>query len=330
MALPMINDTREAYPNSKVTVLAPENLADLFISNPAVDRIMTIPKEQAHGLVGVMRIRDLLTPERFDVGYILPPSFGSAAGFSLGQVKERIGYISDGRRLLLTRPLAAPSPLNSEHRSKVYFDLLRRGAGMDIEYISPKFLLNEKDTDAANTLLSRFSIADADEFAVIAFRSVAESRRWGSENYARLAREIIERIDLKVLLIGSGDDQSTGDQIASDSQGRIVNLSGKTSLRELAGILSRGKVFIGNDSGPAHLAAAVGTPLVVLSGADDPMETTPLSDHKRMIRLSELPCISCVKNVCPLKGEDFMRCMRGISVSAVMDEVTHLLTAVVR
>ena len=80
-------------------------------------------------------------------------------------------------------------------------------------------------------------------------------------------------------------------------------------------------IFVGNDSGLAHLAAAVGTQLIVLSGADNPIETSPISDSKEVVYHDELDCISCVKNKCPLRGDRFMQCMKRISV----DDIYNLL-----
>jgi len=326
MALPMINETREAYPGATVTVLTPENMVELFQNNPGIDELLTIPTQYVHGLLSVFKIKDLLIPHDFDVGYVLPPSFGSASALKLAGIGERIGYIVDGRRLLLTRPLPLPTPLNSQHRSTVYFDLLRRGSGAALEDVKPKLFLGEEDSHRGQTLLSGYDISDIDQYAVVAFRAVAESRRWGTENYKALIGALIERFGLKVVLVGSTQDQATGDEICEGQEDlAVANLAGKTSLRELAAICSRAQVFVGNDSGPAHLAAAVGIPVVVLSGADDPKETSPIASRKRLVYLDHLECISCVKNKCPLKGDDFMRCMKEITVDQVCDRVAELI-----
>jgi len=327
MALPMINETREAYPGSSVTLLVPDHLAQLFEANPAVDEIIEIPARHVHGMIAIMKIKDLIADRHFDVGYILPPSFGAAAGFKLGGVENRIGYIADGRRLLLTKPLPLPTPLNATHRSELYFNLLRRGAGVDLEYVHPKIFLNDDDTTRAATLLEGFGIAEGDDYAVIAFRAVAESRRWGDENYTELVKRIVTRWGYRVVLIGTGEDKKAGDRISEAAGEREVkNLAGKTSLREAAAVLSRAKFFVGNDSGPAHLAAAVGVPIVVLSGADDPGATSPMARIKRLIYLDELECISCVKNRCPLKGEQRMQCMTGISADRVLEQIEEIIS----
>ncbi len=328
MAMPMINETREAYPGSTVTVLTPEHLSDLFTSNPGIDRILTIPTHHVHGVIGVFKVKEIISSDEYDIGYVLPPSFGAASSFKLGGVKERIGYIADGRRMLLTKPLPLPTPLNSEHRSKVYFDLLRRGGGVSLEYVKPKVFLSEADGEAAFKLLVGFGVSESDRYAVIAFRAVAESRRWGTENYTELCRRLHSVYSLKVVLVGTEENRKVGDEIAGaagGAEGLTVNLAGKTSLRELAAVCSRAVVFVGNDSGPAHLVAAVGAPLVVLSGADDPQETSPMASKKRLIIRDQLECISCVKNKCPLKGDAFMRCMTEITVDSVMAEVAALM-----
>jgi len=326
MALPMINETREAYSGATITVLAPRYLAELFEQDPAIDEIIRIPSAHVHGLIAVMKIRDLISSRDFDVGYILPPSFGAAAAFKLAGIKERIGYIADGRRLLLSRPLALPNPLNSEHRSELYFNLLRRGAGVELESTRPKLFLNDEDMRRGMQVLSSFGFVEDDKYAVVAFRAVAESRRWGTENYIELIKVILSRYNLKVVLIGSAEDGRDGDQIALSAGTKgVMNLAGKTSLREAAAVMSNARFFVGNDSGPAHLAAAVGTPLIILSGADDPKSTSPISHRKRLIYLDYLDCISCVKNKCPLTGEDYMQCMRGITVKMVTDQVDQLL-----
>jgi heptosyltransferase-2 len=326
MALPMISETREAYPGATVTVLTPEPLADLFVGNTGIDNLWAIPTRHVHGLIGVMKLKEMIGRGAFDIGYILPPSFGAASSFKLAGVKERIGYIADGRRLLLTKPLPLSEPLNSQHRSVVYFDLLRRGAGVSFEYAPPKLVLNDTDRERASTTLAESGLGPNDEYVVIGFQAVAQSRRWGGDRYAALAQRIVGGLNRSVVLIGAGGDRKAGDQVMSMSGiGSIYNVAGMTTLRESAAVLSRAEAFVGNDSGPAHLAAAAGAKLIVLSGADDPAETSPISNRKAIIRRDRLSCIGCVKNVCPLKGDAFMRCMKEISVEEVYEALRDMV-----
>ncbi len=327
LAVPMINETRETYPGSTVTILTPEKLGELYENSQAIDRIIKFPGQYAHGLAGVFKLRELIKDEEFEVGYVLPPSFSSASVFKLSGVKERIGYIADGRRLLLTKPLPLPAPINSCHRSELYFNMLKRATGQELTFVKPKIFLSDNDIDQGQKVLRDFGIADGDKFAAVAFRAVGESRRWGVDNYMELTKRLIAGHNIKVVLIGKDDDRTEGDMIAAGAGStRVYNLAGRTGVRELASILTQALIFIGNDSGAAHLAAAVGTPIVVLSGADDPRETSPLSSQKKLLYMSELECISCVKNKCELKGEAFMQCMKRISVDLVMKTVDELIS----
>jgi heptosyltransferase-2 len=318
MALPMVSETREVHPGSQVTILAPESLVELFTGNPGIDEIIPIPAAHVHGLIGVFKVKELIAKGNYDVGYILPPSFGAASGFKLAGVKERIGYVADGRRLLLTRPITLPEPLNSQHRSVVYFDLLRRGSLSNLDYAPPRLTLNDEDQGKANDILASVGLTEQDKYVAVAHQAVAQSRRWGIDNYASLVQRIIGGLNLHVVLIGSPADRESGEEVKLASLSESVhNLAGMTSLRESAAVLARSEAFVGNDSGPAHLAAAVGAKSVVLSGADDPNETSPISSCKTLIRRGELSCISCVKNVCPLNRGEQMRCMKLISVDDV-------------
>jgi heptosyltransferase-2 len=326
MALPMIGEAREAFPGSSVTLLTPESLVDLFSANPAIDAILPIPREHVHGLLAVMKIKDILAPFTFDVGFILPPSFGSAASMKLAGIKERIGYIADGRRLLLSRPLPLPSPINSEHRSVLYFNLLRRACGADLEYGKPKLFLSDNDLARGGEVLAGFGLNEGQKYIAVAFRAVAESRRWGTERYIELIKAIISRHSLKVVLIGGNEDMAEGDKIVSSaSPHEVINLAGKTTIRESAAVLAGANLFVGNDSGPAHLAASVGIPLVVLSGADDPKATSPIASTKKLVRMNHLDCIGCEKNSCPLPDNSRMACMTGITVEKVLGEIELIL-----
>jgi len=327
MAMPMINETREAYPGCSLTLLIREGLSELFDGNQAIDTCQTFPDRYAHGLAGVFKLTELIKRGNYDISFVLPPSFSSASSFKLAGVKERIGYIADGRRLLLTRAMPLPEPINSSHRSETYLNLLRRSLGQEYEYTKPKLFLSDDDITRGVSLLEGFGLDSSTRYAAIAFRSVAESRRWGVENYTRLTKWLVSELKLTVLLTGQKEDAPEGNSISEAAgQAQVINLAGKTGIRELSSIMSNATVFIGNDSGAAHLAAAVGTPVVVLSGADDPAETTPLAVRKKLLYLNQLDCISCVKNKCTLKGSNYMRCMKDLTFEMVSKSIAELIS----
>ena len=240
--------------------------------------------------------------------------FSSALVFRLAGIKSRIGFAGDKRSLLLSR--AIKEPREKMHRSKKYLYLLEQLTGKSLASRPPRVYLAQDDLTRARDTLEEYSIAINDRFVAIAPRAVAESRRWGSTNYGRLAAQMAKDVDCKIVLIGSAADQEAGEAVRLFDESHIINLCGKTDLMTAAAILSYSNLFVGNDSGLAHLAGAVHCPVVVLSGPDDPEETSPICDLKKVI-IKDIDCIKCVKNVCPKSGDDFMRCMKLITVDEV-------------
>jgi lipopolysaccharide heptosyltransferase II len=315
MGLPMVSEAREAWPGSRVTVLCPKSFAGLYESNPAVDDIIAVGADSLHGIGSVFRIKTLLGDRGFTLGIVMPPSFGSASSFVLAGIKERIGYATDGRRLLLTKPLLLPEPVNSVHRSELYFNMLLRATGKTLHYYKPRFIVSDDDVSSAFSVVADAGKFNASEYVAVSFKARAESRRWGVENYAALCCRIVNEFGYQCLLLGGSDDVREGDLIAAGTPGgQVINLSGKTTIRQTAALMSRAKLVVGDDSGPIHLSAAVGAMVITINGAGDPKETEPATSKKRMTVLREYPCVPCLRNVCPLKGNEFMRCIRDVTV----------------
>jgi heptosyltransferase-2 len=146
------------------------------------------------------------------------------------------------------------------------------------------------------------------------------AKRWPAENFAATAREVCRRVPNAVWLAfgGPGDAKVCAD-IERLANGRVLNLAGKTTLRQLMALLKSCRVVLTNDSGPMHLAAALGTPVVVPFGSTSPELTGPglPGDSRHAIFRSPTPCAPCFLRECPI---DF-RCMTGITVNRVVDAV---------
>jgi len=313
MALPAITAASELFPSESLYLLAPDWAVSLYRH---LDKYELIPleKNQLHGPRAIMDQSDLIGKDKFDRGILLTPSFSSALVFLLSGVKERFGYPDDHRGYLLNRPVARDTDI--KHRGRQYHHLIQKATGKNAAFANPEISPGPDDRTVAASLLKGNGPAPGDNYIVIAAQAVAPSRRWGEANYGALSARLIDETGLAVVLVGTESERDAGDNIAS-GRGRVINLCGRTDIATAAAVMARAKLFIGNDSGLAHLAAAVGIPLVVLSGADSPDETSPLSDKKTVIIKEQLDCISCVKNDCPEKGKRFMRCMTEISVDEV-------------
>jgi heptosyltransferase-2 len=322
MAQGAIRAFAEMTPDREIFLILPAWARSIYDHIPYI-RLLPVSGNKLHGLKAIGHQTRKIRREKFGSGIVLTPSFSSALIMFLAGIKSRCGYDGEGRGILLNVRIPTEN-VGGKHRSERYHYLLERVAGHPLNHLKPSLSHSEQAINRAGEILKRHGVVPEAGFIVIAPQAVAPSRRWGSANYRDLALNIIEEMGLAIVLLGTENEYGAGQEIKHDHD-RIVNLCGQTDIEPAGAVMSLAKMFVGNDSGLAHLAAAVQTPLVVLSGADKPAETSPISDKKTVIIRSDLDCISCVKNVCPLKGERFMRCMREITVSDVYAEIVSLI-----
>lgn len=303
-------------------LLAPHWSEPLYRHLKAV-KLHLIPDGCLHGLSAMAYQRRVIKNIKANESLLLTPSFSSALIFVLAGVKRRYGFSSDGRGFLLSNPISSEKA--PEHRAEKYTFLLENFFKTKPEATIPRIVISPEATLEAERLFGQNGLSGQSRSISFAARAVAASRRWGEANYGVLAAKLIDDFGVKIIIIGTADEWSTGERIR-DHRTEIVNLCGQTNIETAAALLSRSALFIGNDSGLAHLAGAAGIPLVVLSGADNPNETSPLASKKTVIIKNELECISCVKNDCPLSGNRHMQCMRQITVEEVFDVAARYLS----
>ncbi len=289
--------------------------ADVIYQNIRNLHFLKLPPDTLHGRSGIKMQIDLMKKKKFETGILLTPSWSSARAMYKGAVRRRIGFGGNWRSVFLTDKVMKSS---SEiiHRSRLYLTLIERYTGTVEKLIPPRLLPSEAAQDEARQLLKNSAVDPNEKIVALAPQAVAPSRRWGEKNYTALATLLLGKEVDKIILLGTKNEKLAGDNIAQ-ADNRIVNLCGSTSIEAATALMTFSKLFVGNDSGLAHLAAATDIPLVVISGADRPQETSPISGKKTVIIKNRLGCISCVKNVCPKKGENFMRCMNDISVEEI-------------
>lgn len=320
MAMPAVDNAREMTGADQIAVMARKSTAPLFTNHPDVDSVAIIDDKSSR-LKGPKQAADKIRNDDYDIGLILPPSFSSALIFKLAGVKGRVGFAGDKRSLLLTRAIKPPD--EKLHRVRQYLYLLEKLTGQKSVFRNPRLYLSHENISDGEDALKSHGLSYDDAYMALAPRAVAASRRWGSENYGKLSARLANEFKCKIILAGTDSDFDAGEEVKNHFPSGIINLCGKTSLPAVAAIISFARLFVGNDSGLAHLAGAVECPLVVLSGPDDPTETSPLCKKKKLI-IKDLDCISCVKNDCPKSGDEFMRCMKLITVDEVFNAAQSL------
>jgi heptosyltransferase-2 len=312
LSLPVLRSLRVAAPDEPLTVLAPRGPAAIYRADGAASDVRT-----ASGLVA-----DSLAVARgrFAEAWLLPNSFRSAIVPFLAGIPERMGYATDGRAALLTRPL--PPPSRTGHQLRDY-DSLLRSRGIEPDPGPPRLAIpSEAARRADAALLRSMGTADAPPVALAPGAAFSWTKRWPADRFGRLAHALRDRGLASAVAIGPGEEELA--RVVSDAAGiPIPAIGADLDPVELAAVLGRARVVVTNDSGPMHLAAAVGTPVVALFGPTDPGRTGPTGSPSVVLDRYVF-CSPCYLKECPYAHE----CMTGIEVREVLAAVERLLDRV--
>lgn len=354
MTTPALSRLRERFPEARIAVLTHEKLKDLWEGDPRVNTVIGFaPGESPWSIARRLR------PEHFKTALILPNSPRSALEMWLAGIPRRVGFERAWRNWLLTDrvPLrsqavqvrkrsvqeikrliqsgaATVESVPASIESHQIFDYLTLTAalGATLAPVEPRLHVRREEV---REVAERFGLSIGAEsqpfFGLNAGAEYGPAKRWPSERFLSAAIELEKRLNCRWLIFGGKGDMETANLVTdgilrsqrerqgSGQQARPLNLAGKTSLRELCALLKLCRVLLTNDTGPMHVAAALGTPVVVPFGSTSPDLTgpgLPNSGGHRLIR-SQAPCSPCFRRVCPI---DF-RCMTSISVDQVVAAV---------
>ncbi len=319
MSLGFFDRLRQTFPSAEIHVIVKDGLADLVAFNFGVHAIHRFNSAKNRGLIGAAAFgRVVARHGPFDRFYCLPNSFSSAVmGFFTGS-RIRIGYRNEGRSLLLTKTLRRPANV---HRAEEYAALVDPDAGRSPRTVSVCLPLNGAETGVLP------KSQPGTYWVALNCNSEAPSRRMSKQKWAEIARQMLVREDCRIVLIGSPKEAAGCAELAAmiGMPVRVMDVSGQTDLPQLARLLKSCALLITTDSGPAHLANAVGTPTVVLFGAGDDQKTAPYRKERlSVIRLDGLDCAPCVLNVCTFGDQ---RCLERISVDQIVQTAESTIQA---
>jgi heptosyltransferase-2 len=320
MSLGALRSLRRAYPDSRLTVLAKPWVEELYEACDGVDAILRYDPRKDGGIRGLLRTARRLREAKFDAAVLLPNSFRSAAIVWAAGIPERWGYAEDGRGLLLTRGVPPAHRPFGRHQAYYYLDLLRH---LGVETGQPDTHLSLTDTmrGRATELLQAHRGRPGQALVGIHPGATNSSaKRWIPERYAEVAERLAASHDARIVVLGGPEEEVLAEEIRAHLETPSLSLAGQTSLGELMGILGSLSILISNDSGPMHLAAALGTPTVAVFGPTDERETGPLSRKARVVR-HHVECSPCLLKQCPIDH----RCMERVTVEDVYSASVDLL-----
>jgi heptosyltransferase-2 len=324
MSLPALHALRARFPKAEIVLVTKPWVSELYWHLPAVSRqIVYNPEGEHEGPRGFWRLVRGLREERFDAALLFQNAFHAAWMAWCARVPVRVGYARDGRSSLLTDAVEVPSPAAYGHEAYYYLHLLFR-AGL-IDKPQPvreiRLALEEAERAWAAKHLQRLGLQGPRFLVGLnpgAFFGPA--KRWLLHRYALLADRLIGAFHADVLIFGSHAERPLAEGIARAMKHTPVILAGETSLRQLMALLAQCRLVVSNDSGPMHLAAALGLPLVAVFGSTNERATGPVGPRTHVVK-HMVACSPCGLRECPI---DF-RCMQGVTVEDVSRAATKLV-----
>jgi heptosyltransferase-2 len=319
MTTPAIGAIREHFPQAEITLLANPLVSQLFSPHEWVDRVITFDRNGRHkGIGGRFRLAGEIRKQRFDVAIILPNSFDSALVPWLAGIPVRLGKRSDGRGLLLTGRYAADES-SIGHEVDYYRNLLRH-FGITGQATAPHLVTTPDEDGRAAALLATRGIGEkAFVLGINPGATFGSAKRWYPERFAEVARQLASQWQAQVVIFGGPDEVDIAAGIEQQLTGACLNLAGKTTVRDLMALIKRCNFFITNDSGPMHIAAAFGVPLVAIFGPTDHTGTAPYSERAVVVR-KDVACAPCKLRECPTDH----CCMTAVTADDVIAAAVRL------
>ena len=306
---PLIAGLKEKYPDSKITLLANKNFADICNDIPFIDELHTFdikqfaPKKTGdepsllliynylEGLVDEMK------EKRFDAVINLSHSKLSAIFTSLLNVPDVRGLTSTGYgHRVIRHPWLnyfCNVIFNRNYNRFNLVDIYMKSG--DVQPFSKRLFLNSSNESEkfADEFLEKNGVSDGDMLIGFQPASSRPDRRWSSDSFAKLGLELVKKYGAKIIIFGVPSEKDVGDEIQSKMDGRAINAAGKTSVRELSALLKRCHLLVTNDTGTMHVAAAVGTKVVALFFAHALVHETGPYGEGHIILQADIPCSPC-------------------------------------
>lgn len=315
MSLPTLQSLRAMRPHAHVSLLTRSSLADLYDGHPSLDEVIPYPSDQ-HRLKALAQLARDLHRRNFDTALVLPRSFSSALLMFSSRIPRRIGYRGDGRTRLLTDALPREERLLKKHRVH-YFHHLLTAIGQPPPPQHPHITVSDRwQTWALETIPGNGLLIGMNPGA-----TYGEAKQWYPDRFSAVGRHLAVEFNARILILGGPSEAELGRQVA-DKMGRsATNFAGRTSIPQLAALIQRCSLFITNDTGPMHLADALGIPIVAIFGSTDPVTTAPFRRRHSVVR-HLLDCMPCQKRRCPLGHH---HCMKWVRVEDVIREAIRWL-----
>jgi heptosyltransferase II len=329
MTVPALRALRRLMPHAHVTLATRPWAEGIFADADFVDDLLLL--DEARGLRSFLRQVSAWRARRFDLAVLFPNAFEPALVAAAARVPLRLGYATDGRAPLLTHPLPPPDWRSTRHEVFYYLYLVAAlehtlTGAQTVTTREPEFALavSADRQAAARELLRAHGVLFDRPLVVLCPGSInSRAKRWPVEHYATLADQLIAKARATVAIIGSPAEADVTAEVRAHMRQQPVVLTGATSLAETVAVLSVADLLVTNDTGPAHIAAALERPTLVIFGPTNPLTTRPFGPAAEIIRHPP-DCAPCMLRDCPIDH----RCLTAITPAEVFERAVAMLSCV--
>ncbi len=328
--LPALNALRRKYPEARIDWLVEEAAADLVIGHAAIDNVL-ISKRKAwirdlkqsrvkaawQGVAGFVK---KMRSTEYDLLLDFQGLLKSGIFVWLARAKRKVGFgkgmeHAEGSYIFLNEPIP---PVNMDQHAVIRELLLLKAIGVESEEIIFDLPVGEEQRKKIGQMLEAEGIDPTKPLVAINPMTTWATKHWRNERFARVADQLLAR-GLAVVFSGGPQDVQGIEEIRAAMLGKATSLAGRTTLKELAALYDRSALLITTDTGPMHLAAAAGTPVVALFGPTAPWRTGPFGTGHMILR-AKIACSPCLKKQCTQKHE----CMEQITMEQVVQATLNV------
>ncbi len=322
MSTPFLRAVRKNFPHTHITLLAKPWVAPVYANNPHIDHIIIYDDAGRHrGLIGKFRLAKDLRKYNFDLALLLQNAFEAAFLVWMAAIPIRLGYDTDVRKILLTHPIHRYPSLKRLHQIDYYLEILK-GTKLIANSSELEIFISDEEKRQAIQLIRTSGCPDrACIIGINPGAAFGTAKRWFPNRFAELCNRLKSIPDVCFLIFGGPGEEELGKTIAKSVGDACINLCGKTTLRQAISLIDQCRLFITNDSGLMHLAAALHKPQIAIFGSTDYATTSPGSHLSHIIR-APVACSPCMKPDCPTDHQ----CMDAITVDHVLGLVLELLS----
>jgi len=318
-----VQELRSHWPHAFIAMMVRPPCRELVEGNPALDDVIEYDRDGLHHSVPrTIRFAQQLRRHRFDTALILHPTNRSHWIPWLAGIPVRIGY---DRKCawLLTHRLPHRKQEGAKHEAAYTLELLeplgiQPGAPRPVVPIQPNAARRVEE------LLGSMGVGPADRLVAVHPSASCISKRWMADRFAAVADRLAAQQGARICLIAGVEDMRAADAMAQAARSPLLNFAGQLSVGELAALLHRCRLLISNDSGPVHIAAAVGTPVVDIFGRNQrglsPLRWGPLGEGHIVLH-KEVGCVTCLAHDCDI---DFL-CLKTLSIEEVYEAAVTVL-----